>query len=159
MFNYEKCYELSGTSIPGDTTFGGRYRITLLPMRGTTTYLLDELMNDPDYNRTMIIDESSYPDTDLAEIHPLCLGFITETVIFRNDDYTESIRVVTAANNVRKSYLMVRFSNPGAYYNFQDPESVKWATLASSPAQPVSYSEKAVEFALANLHPLFETGD
>lgn len=156
-----KCYELTDVSIPKNPDLGGRYRITYLPVGGNTYYLYDELMGNPNYNSAYLVDTETYPgiETDSGR----CFGFIVETVIFANDDRSESIRLVTAANNARKGYYLVRFGTRTDYDAYQDPASVKWAVLKkpegsseTDPATPVSYSDVQIKFAVENLHPPFE---
>lgn len=154
-----KCYELKSVSIPKNSDVGGRYHISFLPIGDTTYYLLDEIMGNPNYNNTFLIDSSLHPENCAGR----CFGLIIETVVSADDDKVESIRLVTAADSTRKGYYLVRFSTRSAFESYQDPASVQWAELkkpdgasADTPADPVDYSDIQIEFALSHLHPPFD---
>ena len=115
------------------------------------SYILDELMNNPNLNRSFFVDPTTYPTISDMSVSTRCFGFIIETTISINDNYTESIRIVTAANGTRKAYLMVRFSDQKAYDSYEDPTSVQYAEL-KTPGTPISYEDVEIPFVLANLH-------
>ena len=147
----EKCYEVSELNLPCDISFSGTYQIIFAFTPTGVKFMFDELMNNPNYNRTMLIDSETHPS--VSNVCNLCQGSIMDTIISNTDDCTERVRIVMAPDDTKKVYLIATFRSKQAYDDYTP--DFQYGELSSD--TPVDYNDNIVNFGLNHLHGSFES--